>query len=105
MRVSNIVRKATEDPSPLTDRLMTVRQLADYLNLNERTVLKLVSESELPGVKIGNQWRFRKTMLDAWLDDQMLGVTPRSVEIPRGAPAARRMINLASCFQPSHIVP
>jgi excisionase family DNA binding protein len=80
---------------------MTVRQLADYLNLNERTVFKLVSEGELPGVKIGNQWRFRKAMLD----DQMLGVTPRSVDFPRGAPAARRMLNLASCFQPSHIVP
>jgi excisionase family DNA binding protein len=83
---------------------MTVRQLADYLNLNERTVLKLVSEGELPGVKIGNQWRFRKAMLDAWLDDQMLGVTPRSVDLPRGAPVARRMLNLDSCFQPSHIV-
>src|SRR5260370_30791446 len=85
--------------------MMTVRKLAGYLNLNERTVLKLVSEGELPGVKIGNQWRFRKAMLDAWLDDQMLGVTPRSVDIPRGGPAARRMLNLGSCFQPSHIGP
>jgi excisionase family DNA binding protein len=103
--MSNIIRKITEKAREPEDRLMTVRQLAAYLNLNERTVLKLVSEGELPGVKIGSQWRFRKAMLDAWLDDQMLGVTPRSVEIPRGAPAARRMLNLASCFQPSHIVP
>ena len=102
--MSNILRKTTERSSEPADRLMTVRQLAAYLNLNERTVLKLVSEGELPGVKIGNQWRFRKAMLDAWLDDQMLGVTPRSVDIPRGAPAARRMLNLASCFQPGHIV-
>jgi excisionase family DNA binding protein len=103
--MSNILRKGTEDSAKSTDRLMTVHQLADYLNLNERTVLKLVSDGELPGVKIGNQWRFRKAMLDAWLDDQMLGVTPRSVDLPRGAPAARRMLNLASCFQPSHIIP
>jgi excisionase family DNA binding protein len=88
-----------------TDRLLTVRQLAAYLNLNERTVLKLVSEGELPGVKIGNQWRFRKAMLDAWLDDQMLGVTPKSVDISRATPVARRMLNLASCFQPSHVLP
>ncbi len=105
MQVADIVRKTTENSGESADRLMTVRQLADYLNLNERTVLKLVSEGELPGVKIGNQWRFRKAMLDAWLDDQMLGVTPRSVDVSRGAPAARRMLNLASCFQPSHIVP
>ena len=103
--VSNIIRKTAEISREPADRLMTVRQLAAYLNLNERTVLKLVSEGELPGVKIGNQWRFRKAMLDAWLDDQMLGVTPRSVDVSRGEPAARRMLNLASCFQPSHIVP
>src|SRR5208337_4239854 len=105
MEMPNINRKANESSYELVDRLMTVRQLAAYLNLNERTVLKLVSEGELPGVKIGNQWRFRKAMLDAWLDDQMLGVTPRSVDVSRGAPAARRLLNLASCFQPSHIVP
>jgi excisionase family DNA binding protein len=98
------MRKITEKSREPLDRLMTVRQLAAYLNVNERTVLKLVSRGELPGVKIGDQWRFRKAMLDTWLDDQMLGVTPRSVDIPRGAPAARRMLNLASCFQPSHII-
>jgi len=103
--MSNVIRKITEKSREPEDRLMTVRQLAAYLNLNERTVLKLVSEGELPGVKIGNQWRFRKAMLDAWLDDQMLGVTPRSIGISRDAPAARRMLNLASCFQPSHIIP
>ena len=103
--MSNIIRKITEKTREPEDRLMTVRQLAAYLNLNERTVLKLVSEGELPGVKIGNQWRFRKAMLDAWLDDQMLGVTPKSIDISRSAPAARRMLNLVSCFQPSHIIP
>ena len=66
----------------LDDRLMTVRQLAAYLNINERTVLKLVCEGALPGVKVGNQWRFRKAMIDTWLDDQMLGVVPRTPDKP-----------------------
>jgi excisionase family DNA binding protein len=84
---------------------MTVKQLADYLNVNERTVLKLVSEGSLPGVKIGNQWRFRKAMIDTWLDDQMLGVTPRYVTAaqPEGLPQKR--LDLTSCFKPEHIVP
>ncbi|HLH78136.1 MAG TPA: PTS sugar transporter subunit IIA [Candidatus Binataceae bacterium] len=86
------------------DRLMTVRQVAAYLSLNERTVLKLVGEGSLPGVKIGNQWRFRKVMLDAWLDDQMLGVAPRQVELRSDAPVPRRMLDLASCFQPEQII-
>ena len=44
-------------------------------------------------------------MLEAWLDNQMLGVRPQSLEVSRFAPTARRMLNLASCFQPSHILP
>ena len=76
----------------MEDRLMTVKQLAGYLNVNDRTVLKLVSEGVLPGVKVGNQWRFRKAMIDTWLDDQMLGVMPRYLDPPKlnGSPRALR---------------
>jgi len=84
---------------------MTARQVAAYLNVNERTVLKLVSEGALPGVKIGSQWRFRKAMLDAWLDDQMLGVVPQHVELDGHGSAPRRLVDLASCFQPTHVIP
>jgi excisionase family DNA binding protein len=90
-------------PHPI-DRLMTIKELAAYLSINERTLLKLVADGSLPGVKIGNQWRFRKVMIEAWLDDQMLGVAPRQVEIRGAPPTPRRMIELASCFQPHHII-
>jgi excisionase family DNA binding protein len=93
--------RSVEQPDPL----MTVRQLADYLNVNERTVLKLVAEGALPGVKIGNQWRFRKAMIDTWLDDQMLGVTPRYVTAAEPDGLSQKRLDLASCFKPEHIVP
>jgi excisionase family DNA binding protein len=82
---------------------MTVKQLAGYLNVNERTVLKLVQDGVLPGVKVGNQWRFRKAMVDTWLDDQMLGITPRYVASNRPE-APRRMLSLASCFEETHVL-
>ena len=43
----------------MEDQLMTIKQVATYLNVNERTVLKLVQDGAIPGVKVGNQWRFR----------------------------------------------
>lgn len=86
----------------MDDRLMTVRHLADYLSVNERTVLKLVQDAKLPGVKVGNQWRFRKAMIDTWLDDQMLGITPRYVEATRPA-QPRRMLTLQDCFDASYV--
>jgi excisionase family DNA binding protein len=88
----------------MEDQLMTIKQVATYLNVNERTVLKLVQEGAIPGVKVGNQWRFRKAMVDTWLDDQMLGITPRYVE-PAPLEGPRRMLTLESCFQESHILP
>jgi len=87
------------------DRLLTVKELAAYLNLNERTVLKLAAEGPLPAVKVGNQWRFRKAMIDTWLDDQMLGVMPRYLDAPKLSGSPRQMLELASCFQPDHIIP
>lgn len=89
----------------MEDRLMTVKQLAEYLSINDRTVLKLVSDGSLPGVKVGVQWRFRKAMIDTWLDDQMLGVVPRYLDPPRMNGPPLRMLELASCFQADHIIP
>lgn len=89
----------------MEDRLMTVKQIAEYLSLNERTVLKLVTEGTVPGVKLGSQWRFRKAMIDAWLDDQMLGVVPRYLDGPKLDGSPRRMLELAACFQPGLILP
>ena len=89
----------------MEDRLMTIKQLAEYLRVNDRTVLKLVSDGTLPGVKVGSQWRFRKAMIDTWLDDQMLGLTPTYVDPPRPIDSPRRLLELASCFQVDHIVP
>ncbi len=82
----------------MDDRLMTIKELASFLHVNERTVLKLVTDGLLPGVKVGNQWRFRKAMIDTWLDDQMLGVVPRYVDGPGLAESPRRMLELSSCF-------
>src|SRR6266852_7832323 len=87
------------------DRLMTVKDLAAYLNLNERTVLKLAADGPLPAVKVGNQWRFRKAMIDAWLDDQMLGISRRYVDPPQAERGGGLLLDLASCFAPSHILP
>jgi nitrogen PTS system EIIA component len=88
------------------DSLLTGKQLAAYLNVNERTVQKLVADGSLPGVKVGNQWRFRRAMIDTWLDDQMLGVAPRLFAEPqKSAEPQRRMLALDQCFRPGYILP
>ncbi len=89
----------------MDDRLMTVRELAAYLKVNERTVLKLATQGPLPAIRVGNQWRFRKAMIDAWLDDQTLGISRRYVEVPRPAKVAPLLLELENCFALGQIVP
>jgi len=54
----------------LTD-LLSPKQLAEYLQLSQRTVYRLLERGDLPAVKVGGQWRFRKAIVDEWLDVNM----------------------------------
>lgn len=47
---------------------LTAKEAADYLKLAERTLVRLAHEGRIPGVKIGGQWRFRRALLDEYLD-------------------------------------
>jgi len=47
--------------------IMTVSEVADYLRLAERTVLRLAHRNEIPCFKIASQWRFKKDLIDEWI--------------------------------------
>lgn len=47
--------------------IMTIREVAEYLKLTEKTAYRLVSDGVLPGFKVGGSWRFRKVELDKWI--------------------------------------
>jgi len=48
--------------------VMTAKQLADYLQLNELTIYKRVQLGEIPVVKVGRSLRFKKDIIDKWLE-------------------------------------
>lgn len=52
-----------------TDHLLTTKQLADYLGLSESFVRKSVHARAIPFVKVGAAVRFRRSDVDAWLND------------------------------------
>ncbi len=51
--------------------VLTLKQLADHLQLSERTIYRLLGRGELPGFKVGGHWRFRRAVVDYWLDLRM----------------------------------
>jgi excisionase family DNA binding protein len=52
--------------------VMTTKELAEYIKLNEKTVIKLAQNGQIPGVKIGNQWRFHLSAIDAYLQEKIV---------------------------------
>ncbi len=50
---------------------LTVKEVAEYLRVNQYTVYRLVSQKKLPAYKVGAQWRFKRTVLDEWLKNQL----------------------------------
>lgn len=52
--------------------IMTTRELAKYIQLNEKTVIKLAQTGEIPGKKIGSQWRFHLDAIDRYLQEDIV---------------------------------
>jgi excisionase family DNA binding protein len=54
----------------MDETFLTTEEVLEYLQVNLRTVYRLIKAGKLPAVRVGRQWRFRKTDLDGWLDSQ-----------------------------------
>ena len=78
----------------MDETFLTTDEVLDYLQVNLRTVYRLIKAGKLPAVRVGRQWRFRRADLDAWLEGQ--GTGRRRVRAmsaaPVPAPAPRRVL-------------
>ena len=52
--------------------IMTVKQVAEYLQMDEHTIYKLARSGQIPSIKIAGQWRFKKEVIDKWISDESL---------------------------------
>ncbi len=51
--------------------VMNVRQASQYLGVSPDTLYRYITEGEIPAFKLGNRWKFRKTILDRWMERKM----------------------------------
>jgi excisionase family DNA binding protein len=51
----------------MLEKLLTVEQVAEYLNIDKFTVYRLLADKQLPAFKVGNQWRFKRKSIENWL--------------------------------------
>jgi len=55
------------------EAFLTTDEVLGYLNTTPRTIYRLIRTGELPAIRIGRQWRFRRSDLDGWVDRQRAG--------------------------------
>ncbi|HEV8719997.1 MAG TPA: helix-turn-helix domain-containing protein [Candidatus Binatia bacterium] len=51
----------------MQENLLTAEQVARYLRVDKFTVYRLITQKKIPAFKVGNQWRFKRKLLDEWL--------------------------------------
>ena len=69
----------------MDETFLTTEEVLEYLQVNLRTVYRLIKAGKIPAVRVGRQWRFRKRDIDTWLDSQRPRGGARST--PSSAPA------------------
>ena len=61
---------------------LTTEEVLEYLQINLRTVYRLIKAGKIPAVRVGRQWRFRKRDIDVWLDSQRPGGDRQAAAAP-----------------------
>jgi len=74
----------------MDETFLTTEEVLEYLQVNLRTVYRLIKAGKIPAVRVGRQWRFRKRDIDGWLDSQRARGGTRQAAAPVAAarPAA-----------------
>ena len=58
--------------APLDEgEILTIKQVANYLQVTDRTIYRLAASDGIPAFKVGGSWRFRKSDIDAWIGSQI----------------------------------
>ncbi|CAM3733258.1 methylation-associated defense system helix-turn-helix domain-containing protein MAD1 [Halomonas casei] len=57
----------------MAEQILTIREVADFLKLTEKTAYRLAAEGKLPGFKVGGSWRFKQSDIDSWIEESKAG--------------------------------
>lgn len=57
----------------MSDEILTLKEVAEYLKLAEKTAYRLAAEGKLPGFKVGGSWRFKKLDIETWIEEKKKG--------------------------------
>ena len=72
-------------PDKQKSKLLTVKEVAAYLVVTERTVYRLIKDPNFPAFKVGGQWRFKIDLIDDWMRRERGQDNGGGLDMPNGA--------------------
>ena len=54
----------------MESEILTIREVAEYLKINEKTAYRFAAEGKIPGFKVGGAWRFKRDDIEKWIEKQ-----------------------------------
>lgn len=76
-----------------TREVMDIRQASDYLGISADSLYKYASEGFIPAFKLGNRWRFKRSLMERWMEQQSIAgpvtVSPKSAKTKQKKPVSR----------------
>ena len=66
-----------------TREVMDIREASEYLGVSRETLYKYVFDERIPAFKLGNRWKFKKTLLDRWMEIESTQANHRSTRKKR----------------------
>lgn len=58
--------------------ILTIKEVADYLKVTERTIYRLAGAKTIPAFKVGGTWRFSRSDIESWIKQQSAGSPERA---------------------------
>ncbi len=52
------------------DELITIKDVAEFLQIAEKTIYRMAADGKIPGFKVGGSWRFRRKEIENWLESR-----------------------------------
>ena len=91
LRLETFMAAGTTQGQLALREVMDIRQAADYLGISGDTLYRYASEGFVPAFKLGNRWRFRKSLLDGWMDEKsgVSAVPAAEVDATKKKPVGR----------------
>lgn len=53
------------------EEVLTIKEASDYLKIAEKTLYRFIREQNMPAFKLGREWRFKKSLLDSWIEKRI----------------------------------